>query len=636
MLWRILQSNRDGLVNATMERAMLRPSRAFTLTSVAAIAMGSMPFSTQAQIVRDSGTAMSPAHTTSASVSVQTAMSAQSEFESFRFDNLPGQPGHGSCLELPRNDCYWSFADPPRAPDELAAIRDRREQLLRILDTVAVNTPGDRWAVEQRVRYLEEAGRPDSALSAARACRVSGWACDALIGFALHELGRYVPADSAYGRALAQMSQKDRCDWRNVDLIIDEDLQHQYVRFQCGDSHRDAFEDRIWYYARTLYSLDGNDSRTEHYARKTMDMMLHDAPDMVTDSVIRPRYMMFERIFEMYQQYGWPRGWAISRNSFGVSVGIHGASVGTGWRLFPYVPRPAYRYVPLGSVLTDPSMSDSSDWHLQPPPTGASGPAFIRRRPIDAAPFVARYAPPYAVSLTPLEHQKAMFRRGDTALVVMAYDSRVTKPLAGAKLTAALVVMPNEKPADYSKIVHDAPETGVLMARAPWGPLLMSAEVYAPDKKAVARARYGISPPFAVGTRVTLSDLLFYKPYGTFPRSVEEVAPHALPTERLMANEKLGVYWESYGTDPAGEKMKVSLTVLREMQESGLFKRKVEPTPVVVSVEDLSTMGKTVTPRALVVDISTLKKGSYVVQLEIEVAGQYVVRAEHRVEVIGP
>jgi hypothetical protein len=40
----------------------------------------------------------------------------------------------------------------------------------------------------------------------------------------------------------------------------------------------------------------------------------------------------------------------------------------------------------------------------------------------------------------------------------------------------------------------------------------------------------------------------------------------------------------------------------------------------VVSVEDLSAKGKAATPRALKVDISTLRKGSYVVQLEINVA----------------
>ena len=632
----------------------MRPSRLRVSRALAAGIIAIGPLAAAAQIVRDSGTVTSSAFGTSASVTMESAMLARSEFERFRFESLPGPSRHGSCVELLRNDCYWADLD-PTPPAEAVSIRDRREQLLRILDTLAVNRPGDRWAVEQRVRYLEEAGRPDSALSAARACRVSGWACDALLGFALHEVGRYVPADSAYDRALAKMSPKDRCGWRNVDLLIDDDLQHQYVQFPCGDARRDAFEDRVWYYARTLYSLAGNDSRTEHYARKTMDMMLHDAPDVQADTALRPNFVVSERVFDVYLQLGWPRGWSKSHFDLGVpglSLGRGAAGSGAMWLLFPEVPRPAYRYIPLAAALDNPALSDSSDWAVRPPPMGHGSPGYRRmvdgrviseRAPVLPPPPVARYAPPYARSLTPLEHQKAMFKRGDSALVVMAYDARSTPQLAGGKLTAALEVIPNEKPADYGRIVHDAPETGAVMVKAPWGPLLMSAEVYAPDKKAVARARYGMSPPDAVGARVTLSDLLFFKPFGALPSSVEAVAPHALTTERVMANEKLGVYWESYGTDPAGEKIKVSLTVVKEVTEAGLLQRLTkslrvvrEATPVVVSVEDLAAMGKTVTPRALELDISTLKKGSYVVQLEIEVAGEYVVRAEHRIEVIGP
>jgi hypothetical protein len=89
--------------------------------------------------------------------------------------------------------------------------------------------------------------------------------------------------------------------------------------------------------------------------------------------------------------------------------------------------------------------------------------------------------------------------------------------------------------------------------------------------------------------------------------------------------------------------MKVSLTVVKEVGESGFLKRKAEAlklvheaTPVVVSVEDLSARGTNVTTRALELDISTLKKASYIVQLEIEIIGQYVIRAEHRIEIIGP
>jgi hypothetical protein len=136
-----------------------------------------------------------------------------------------------------------------------------------------------------------------------------------------------------------------------------------------------------------------------------------------------------------------------------------------------------------------------------------------------------------------------------------------------------------------------------------------------------------VSPPFSVGTRVTLSDLLFFKTYGALPVTVEDAAPHALTTERVMSNAKLGVYWESYGTDPNGEKMKFSVTVLKEEGRA---------TPVIVSAEDISARGTKMSPRAIELDISTLKKGAYIVQLEVEVAGQYTVRAEHRIEIIGP
>jgi hypothetical protein len=574
---------------------------------VLAVVLASVPFAAEAQIVREPGVVSS---TSPAGVSgdVQSAVRAQLEFERFRFEHLPLPLPMFRCDEQVGKACYWYNENAIPVPVEPAATRQRREQFIALLDTVAVRAPGDRWVAEQRVRYLVEAGRADSALAAARQCRVDGWACDALAGFSLHAMGRYAAADSAYARALAIMSRRDRCAWTDVELFIDDNAHQRYAQFPCGDPRRDAFEDRVWFFARTLYSLDGNDSRTEHYARKTMEMMLRDAPDMQLDMDIRsglPLATDLEGHLELMERFGWARAWGFSQSA---RPGVRGQVVGQVF--FPhYEPAPAYRYVPPGLVLNDPARSDSSNWRLQ------------------LSPVIARYAPPYATSLTPLEHQKAVFRRGDTALVVMAYDARVTKRLAGGTLTAALVVSPGDKPVDYAKIMRAAPETGVLMARAPWGPLLMSAEVYSPEKKAVARARYGISPPFAVGTRVTLSDLLFFKTYGALPVSVEEAAAHALATERVMANAKLGVYWESYGTDPDGEKMKISLTVLKEVGTA---------TPVIVSVEDLSARGARTTPRALELDISTLKKGAYIVQLEVEVAGQYTVRAEHRIEIISP
>ena len=56
-------------------------------------------------------------------------------------------------------------------------------------------------------------------------------------------------------------------------------------------------------------------------------------------------------------------------------------------------------------------------------------------------------------------------------------------------------------------------------------------------------------------------------------------------------------------------------------------------TPVRVSVDDISVRGARMSPRAIELDISTLAKGAYIVQLEITVAGQPPLRSEHRIEV---
>ena len=58
--------------------------------------------------------------------------------------------------------------------------------------------------------------------------------------------------------------------------------------------------------------------------------------------------------------------------------------------------------------------------------------------------------------------------------------------------------------------------------------------------------------------------------------------------------------------------------------------------PVTLGVQEMSARGSTVSPRALELDISTLKAGEYRVRLEVEVKGQYVIRAERRLVVTGP
>ncbi len=658
------------------------------------------------QIVRNAPTrtdsAAAPAVRPESQATPDRARYAQIEFEAFRHTHLPHVTSRRapSCDERVGAKCYW-YAEGHELPAEPREITQQRQKLLWDLEAFAKSAPENFWITEQRVRYLAESERYDEALAVARACRGdgagNGWRCETLVGFALHLSGAYLEAERTYDSALAHMGPMEKCAWRDMSLLLDDVARAQYRATRCGDPARDEWAARTWSLARTLYAMPGNDSRTEYFARMTMAQMIADAP-----GAFQKGFNEDER--ETLLRFGWPRSWAaefvlpftvaladtnsIIPKSPGSTIGVKGKGKGgtpmgsypPGVKIpanmppltrppdipkgplpgnaggapdsRPQLPRlpgvelkprdddgisivgmeavPAYRYIPAGYVLNDPVRADSTAWWQQLPPV------------------FARYAPAYAKSLVSLEHQQAVFKRGDSAIVVMAYETRGNPAVAGAKLNAALTVTPGgPTPHDYSARLPNAPASTVLTVRAPWGPLLMSAELTAPERNAVARARYGVGPLPGPTARVTLSDILFYRSTGAFPATVEEAAPLALATERIHAKEKLGVYWETYGTDPTGESMHVSVIVMRENangnDEPGFFSRlgkaigrNRDATPVSISVDDLSARGLRTSTRALSLDISTLTKGEYVVQLEITVAGQPTLHTERRIEVLGP
>src|ERR1019366_589674 len=196
--------------------------------------------------------------------SAEAGRRAQQEFERYRRLHLPrasvGRPGN--CDETVGRFCYW-YNERTVMPLEPQIITEARGRFLATLDSLAKAAPADRWITGQLVRYLDEAGLHQAALEAARACTVGGWWCDILVGFALHELGDYVQAERTYEQAIGKMLSRDQCAWHDVSLLIDDDARQQYRRYECGDPQRRAFEDRVWFLGRTLYSMPGNDTRTE-------------------------------------------------------------------------------------------------------------------------------------------------------------------------------------------------------------------------------------------------------------------------------------------------------------------------------------------------------------------------------------
>jgi hypothetical protein len=620
------------------------------------------------------------------------ARAAQDAFENIRHKQLPHVNPHllSDCTERIGRTCYWY--DDSQPPPERDSVKDARATLLAKLDSLGTIAPRNYWIVGQRVRYLLEADRTDDALAAARACP-DDWRCDVLVGLVEHVRGDYVPAGVAFDAALARMDATTRCEWRAMYLVLDPVALGDYRGLACGDPARAAWEERTWFFSRTLFTMPGNDSRTEYFARMTMAWLYSDAATPYRDG-------FEESAHQLLLKYGWPTGWAAERVlPFDLSVGTRtdgvgdgpmpgaakgkgkgGTGVGSlppgtkvpgsvpplvrppdmpggrglpgilggapeiqpqlpkvpgiqirprtddGIKPVPFTKTPAYRYTPPGFILADPTHSDSLGWDPFFPP------------------ITARYAPPYARTITGLTHLASIFRRGDSALVVVAYDATDIRKLAGATVQAGVALATSgATPQQFTTVRKNAPLTGSLLLRAPVGALLMSAEVFAPESATVARARHGIGSAPGAPTRVSLSDIMLYKPYEGSPTSAEDAAPHALASDHVRARDKLGVFWEAYGTSRDGERMRVSIVVLREEvnDRGGLLRRLASPlgerrdgSTVSIGVEEVSARGTTTSARGIAVDISTLRPGAYVVKLEIEVAGQAVVQADRRIQVV--
>lgn len=557
-----------------------------------------------------------PATPPAVTTSIEALRAAQEGFETFRRRNAPVftvRTGPDRCDERVGRFCYWYEEDSPDPPNESDRIREARDRLISQIDSIGRLYPNDRWVSGQRVRYMTEAGRLDDAVRAAQACTSRDWWCNALQGFAFHVAGRFEEADSAYEAALRLMSDGERCAWRDLKLLLDDNQLRQYREQNC--TRRFPLEQRIWWLSRPMLSRRGNDARTEYYSRLVMAHFVEDAP-----SAYSMGFDFDER--ELTLRYGWPIKWTRSPGS-SLTVGAEPSLVG-------HERTPAHPFLPARGVLDNPASSDSAGWRSKGIP-----------------PVRARYAPVYAKRLLPLEHQSALFRRGDSALVLVAWSVAKDEQLAAAadtgELTAAMVLTRGEEK-DAVVVRSERPRrTGQLMARSGWGSMLLSIEVAAARRQTLARARYGVRRSDAPQSRIQVSDIVLFEPYDGMPASAEDVLAHMRTSERIQVGSRVGIFWEAYNTDPTGEGIEVNITVAPENSSGGWLSRGLralrrtrEAQPVSVGLRDVSARGSPVTARAVEVDLATLTPGRYLLELELTAGPGNVVRVERTISVVNP
>jgi hypothetical protein len=554
-----------------------------------------------------------PVEAPAVTTSIETLRAAQEGFETFRRRNAPAfsvRTGPDRCDEQVGRFCYWYEEDAPAPPTESERITEMRNRLIAQIDSIGRLHPNDRWVSGQRVRYLTEAGRYDDAIRSAQACTSREWWCGALRGFAFHVAGRFEEADSAYEAAIRLMGDGERCAWRDMKLLLADDQLKAYREHDCNG--RQPLEQRVWWLSKPMMSGRGNDARTEYYSRLMMAYFVEDAP-----SAYVMGFDQDER--ELTLRYGWPIAWTRSPGAtpFGGEPGLVG-----------HERTPAHPFIPARGVLDNPASSDSAGWRSKGIP-----------------PVRARYAPAYAKRLLPLEHQSALFRRGDSALVVVAWsvgrDDDLTAAADSQTLTSALVLTRGTE--RDAVIVHgdSAKRRGTLLAKSGWGSMLLSVEVAAPSRRTLARARYGVRRSDAPQSRIQVSDIVLFEPFDGMPTSAEDVLPHMRTSERIPEGSRVGIFWEAYNTNPTGEGIEVNITVAPANPSGGWLARGLralrrirEAQPVSVGISDISARGSAVTARAVEVDLATLTPGRYLLQLELSAGPGNDVRVERSITVV--
>lgn len=533
---------------------------------------------------------------------LRAARGAQSRFERVRFNNLPWtwRSGSGECDEIIGRYCitHGDGDDKWIPPEEPRRVAQERHALVLALDSAARTLPGDGWLAGQLVRYLLEANRHDDAHAATKACRSARWWCTALAGFVQHDRGRFREADSLFKDALPLMPEKERLRWTDLAMVLTGDDLRLYR--QSAPEQRQSLASRFWWLADPFWMREGNDRRTEHYSRYVIDQ--------INQNSRNPEAAFWgSDLGEILIRYGVMVGWERVRPVGGeMSLpGVVGHFAPNGREFLPQM-----RWV------ANPESIDAMEWKLEADGTRTE------------------YAPSYASSFRALDHQLAVFRRGDSAIIVAAYQLPVDSTPPTSPIEVGLIIASDENATLASRRVSMADARGVLTLAVPSAPAAVSIEALADSGSRAYRARYGLPLRPANAPKLSVSDVLLLEGGGGFdPRSLPEASVRARGSVKVHSAERISLYWEVYGLNARSESLDVELALeplgrkwLRRTAER--MRLRAERPSVTLRWSDLS-LGEPMLARALELELPRLPKGHYVLRITVRRGTEEAVSKRH-------
>lgn len=531
--------------------------------------------------------ALAPREQTAGDDAVRHARRVQDRFERVKRAYYPIDimgPAGGPCDEVVGRICL-RFGGPgggrplPPAPPEHDRVTRARTELLADLDSLGALAPADPWLIGQRVRYRLEADRDGDALAVLDTCAAADWWCAALAGLVHQSVGRHVEAERWFDDALATMTADERCAWEDLEPVLDARAARAWRGLGC--EHRDSLAQRIWWLADPLYLVPGNDRRAEHYARRTLERLLD-------GGAIPYRMTWGNDLGSVLMRYGWPARFERSRPP----PGLTGED-----QIVGRFARPAWAFLPPDDVLAAPTEVAPGEWT------------------VDRERARARYALPARTRFAWPEHQLARFERGDSALVVAAYDVTPHDIADTVRLDAGLFVRRDERTAGNFAVRRDAPPSGVLTLRAAAERAVVSLELAARNEPLAFRARYGVHLQ-RDDSALRISDLLVLRATDSLPARLDEAAPLARADARTAGSDTVWLYWEVYGVHHDAAAYTVALDLDREaggiLRRAGEWLGVVERAPPVrLRWQEQVLTDEGVRSHAAVLGLGNLPSGRY-------------------------
>jgi hypothetical protein len=538
------------------------------------------------------------------------ARAAQAGFERSRVRLLPltYEPFGGPCDEVVGRLCTtYSEGEWYPVPENERIVRMRRELVVE-LDSLQERAPSSEWILGQRVWYRAEGGAWEAALRTARACpAVPRWWCDALEGFALHGLAHFTEAEEAFERALDGMDWEAARRWRIPEWPVDGAVRERLESAESDPGGMEALLERIWALADPLWLVEGNDRRTEHYARWTVARL--------RDRARNPfRLSWGSDLEELTVRHGWEMGWERTpTRDFGSVDHVIGHK------------HPEGRdFMPPGEVLGALATANGEDLRAD------------RRRPRSL------YAPVYAPVFLPMEGQVAVFPRGERMTVVATaflpedttYHATHDHPRPwmdpGADVNRPDRVGLFALPLDGGPLrtaERDGAAEGALMLDIPNEPHVLSLESWSPSRRRAGRLRVGLSKRLAPEDVATLSDVLLLRPTDPEPESLEAALHASLPAPRLRPGQPFAIAWEIFGLGFRAETLHFEVSVERTdrgvLQRIGQFLRLTDrPQPLTLGWEEPGPDEPGPAFRYLALDLPELGEGTYEIRLVLHTVGR--------------